>query len=120
MERKRVELPLEELEPDGSFSGYASLFGTADLARDMIERGAFAKAIKRRGAAGIRMLFQHDPKEPIGVWTAIGEDRRGLKVEGRLTEGVARAREVAATRGVWPETPAMSCARSCAAIATTE
>ena len=82
--------------PGGIFSGYASLFGAPDLARDVVERGAFAKAIARRGAAGIRMLFQHDPKEPIGVWTTIREDARGLKVEGRLAEGVARAREVAA------------------------
>jgi phage head maturation protease len=40
------------------------------------------------------MLYQHDPAEPIGRWTEIREDERGLLVRGRLAEGVARAREV--------------------------
>jgi HK97 family phage prohead protease len=40
------------------------------------------------------MLYQHDPLQPIGVWDEIREDDRGLFVKGRLTTGVARAREV--------------------------
>ena len=85
---------LDEVEPDGVFSGYASLFGAVDLGKDVVEKGAFAASLKTRGAAGIRMLFQHDPAEPIGVWTEIREDARGLFVRGRLTKEVARAREV--------------------------
>ncbi|MGD9915908.1 MAG: HK97 family phage prohead protease, partial [Rhizobiaceae bacterium] len=65
-----------------------------DLGRDVVERGAFARSLKERGASGIRMLFQHDPNEPIGTWTDIREDERGLFVRGRLAGGVARAREV--------------------------
>ena len=76
------------------FSGYASLFGRVDLGKDLVEKGAFAASLKARGAAGIRMLFQHDPAEPIGVWSEIREDARGLFVRGRLTKDVARAREV--------------------------
>ena len=76
------------------FAGYASLFGAVDMARDVVERGAFAKAIATRGAAGIRMLFQHDPNQPIGHWLTIREDERGLFVRGRLAPGVAKAREV--------------------------
>ena len=75
--------------------GYASLFGQLDLARDIVEPGAFAASLGRRGAAGIRMLFQHDPGQPVGVWTDICEDARGLFVRGRLAGGVARARELA-------------------------
>ena len=93
-ERKFVGLVLDEVEPDGVFSGYASLFGAVDLGKDVVERGAFAASLKARGAAGIRMLFQHDPAEPIGVWTEIREDARGLFVRGRLTKDVARASEV--------------------------
>jgi HK97 family phage prohead protease len=93
-ERKRAELAIEGIEEDGSFSGYASLFGKVDLGRDIVERGAFARSIRTRGAAGIRMLYQHDPAEPIGRWTEIREDARGLFVRGRLAEGVTRAREV--------------------------
>ncbi|MEP9388776.1 HK97 family phage prohead protease [Mesorhizobium sp. KR9-304] len=93
-ERKFVALALDEVEPDGVFSGYASLFGAVDLGKDVVEKGAFAASLEARGAGGIRMLFQHDPAEPIGVWTEIREDARGLFVRGRLTKDVARAREV--------------------------
>ncbi len=93
-ERKFVGLTLDEVEPDGVFSGYASLFGRVDLGKDVVEKGAFSASLRARGAAGIRMLFQHDPAEPIGVWTEIREDARGLFVRGRLAREVARAREV--------------------------
>lgn len=93
-ERKFVDLALADVTSQGSFTGYASLFGSVDLGRDVVERGAFAKSLARRGAGGIRMLFQHDPAEPIGVWTELREDERGLFVRGRLTREVARAREV--------------------------
>jgi len=91
---KFADLKLQTVAGDGFFSGYASLFGAVDLGRDVIEKGAFAASLKRRAAAGIRMLFQHDPAEPIGTWSVIREDRRGLYVEGRLAVGVGRAREV--------------------------
>lgn len=83
-----------KVERDGTFCGYASLFGKADLANDVVEAGAFSRAIRLRGTSGIRMLFQHDPGEPIGTWLDIAEDERGLLVRGRLTPGVAKAGEV--------------------------
>jgi uncharacterized protein len=92
-ETKFTGVTLETVEKDGTFSGYASLFGAVDLGKDMVERGAFAKSLRTRGAAGIRMLFQHDPNEPIGAWQEIREDQRGLFVKGKLTQGVAKARE---------------------------
>ncbi|MBB1248292.1 HK97 family phage prohead protease [Rhizobium sp. G21] len=92
---RRLTLPeLKMLDASGAFSGYASLFGETDLGRDSVERGAFLKSLARRGAEGVRMLYQHDPAEPIGVWRTIREDGRGLYVEGLLSDGVARAREV--------------------------
>ena len=93
-ERKFARLGQARVEADGTFSGYASLFGRVDLGKDIIERGAFARSLRDRGAKNIRMLFQHDPNEPIGVWTEIKEDARGLFVRGRLTTEVERAREV--------------------------
>ena len=93
-EQKRADLVLEALDADGTFSGYASLFNKADLGRDVIEPGAFARSLRTRGAGGIRMLFQHDPNQPIGTWAEIREDARGLFVRGRLATGAARAREV--------------------------
>jgi HK97 family phage prohead protease len=93
-ERKYAGLVLDEVEAGGAFSGYASLFGAVDLGKDMVVRGAFQRSLKERGAAGIRMLYQHDPGEPIGVWTELREDQRGLFVRGQLARNVTRAREV--------------------------
>ncbi len=79
---------------DGHFTGYASLFGVPDLGRDVVQPGAFAASLRQRGAAGVRMLWQHDPAEPIGRWQALVEDAKGLRVEGRLNLAVQRAREI--------------------------
>jgi HK97 family phage prohead protease len=92
--KKYADLTLAGISGDGVFSGYASLFGEVDLGKDAIAPGAFARSLDRRGAAGVRMLFQHDPGQPIGRWRTIREDERGLYVEGVLSPGVARAREV--------------------------
>ncbi len=78
------------------FEGYASLFGAVDLGRDLVEPGAFRESLAKRGAAGVKLLWQHDPAQPLGVWTAVREDARGLFVRGRLNPEVARAKELAA------------------------
>jgi hypothetical protein len=95
-EHKFTPLDLKQVEPDGTFSGYASLFNTEDMGRDIVLPGAFRDSLKERGPAGIRMLYQHDPAEPVGVWESLREDSRGLLARGRLLLAVARAREVLA------------------------
>jgi uncharacterized protein len=95
-ERKFTDVALVDVGAEGVFSGYASVFGRADLGRDVVERGAFAASLRRRGAGGIRMLFQHDPASPIGRWLAIREDEKGLYVRGQLSREAAKAREVLA------------------------
>lgn len=92
---RAVPLDLKSLD-DGVFEGYASLFNREDLGHDVIAPGAFRESLKNRGSARIKMLFQHDPAEPIGAWDEIREDARGLYVRGRLTTAVAKAREVLA------------------------
>ncbi|HVX37726.1 MAG TPA: HK97 family phage prohead protease [Hyphomicrobium sp.] len=90
-------LPLEAKSlDDGVFEGYASLFNREDLGHDVITPGAFRESLASRGTQRIKMLFQHDPAEPIGVWDEIREDTRGLYVRGRLMTAVAKAREVLA------------------------
>jgi HK97 family phage prohead protease len=95
-ETKRAEEPLAVLSEDGTFVGYASLFGVTDLAHDVVEPGAFAASLRRRGADGVKMLWHHEPAEPIGRWLSIREDSRGLLVRGKLIEDVARGREALA------------------------
>jgi hypothetical protein len=80
----------------GRIEGYASLFGVEDQGRDLVMPGAFRASLARRPARDVRLLFQHDPAQPLGVWDEIAEDARGLYVRGRLIEEVARAREVLA------------------------
>jgi HK97 family phage prohead protease len=79
------------IDADGRFAGYASAFGRIDDAGDIVMPGAFAKTLARGGARRLRMLFQHDAKEPIGTWEVAREDGYGLWVEGRLVPGVPRA-----------------------------
>lgn len=89
----KYECPLEikELSDDGSFSGYGSVFGNVDYYGDVVEAGAFTKTLAAKMPA---MLWQHDSAEPIGVWTKIAEDEKGLYMEGRLLTGkVSRASE---------------------------
>lgn len=85
-----------DLAPDGGFEGYASLFNRPDLGGDVVLPGAFRDSLRQRGARGIRMLYQHDPAEPVGVWTHMEEDMHGLFVRGRLATDVRRAREILA------------------------
>lgn len=75
-------LDLKSIGDDGVFEGYASLFDAEDLGRDVIAPGAFRESLARKGAQGIRLLFQHRPEEPIGVWDTLKEDRRGLFARG--------------------------------------
>jgi uncharacterized protein len=93
-EQKLAHAPLQPLLDEGMFEGYASLFGIPDLGRDVVVRGAFRDSLITRGARGIKMLWQHDPGEPLGRWISLQEDEKGLKVRGRLNLNVARARDI--------------------------
>lgn len=80
----------------GRICGYASLFGQVDQGGDVVQPGAYAGSLARRGAEAVKMLWQHDPHSPVGVWEVVREDARGLWVEGHLLPEVAKGREAAA------------------------
>lgn len=96
LETKHAPEQISSLSPDGSFEGYASLFGVVDMGRDQVMPGAFRESLLRRGPGGVKMLWQHQASQPIGSWQSIVEDGRGLRVKGRLNLAVARAREILA------------------------
>ncbi|MEQ8435559.1 MAG: HK97 family phage prohead protease [Oceanicaulis sp.] len=73
-------------------AGYASLFDIEDHGRDLVRAGAFVESLKAKGPRGVRMLFQHDSGEPVGVWDEIVEDGRGLYVRGRILSDGPRGR----------------------------
>lgn len=76
------------------FEGYASTFDI-DLYGDAVQPGAFTKSLASFEAAGRYppCLWSHRIDEPIGAFTRMAEDSRGLAVEGRLA-GKGRAAEV--------------------------
>ena len=78
------EVPLEikaGAEP-GTFEGYGSIYDSVDRDGDIVTRGTFTNSLKMRTPA---LLWQHNPKEPIGRFDEVREDTKGLYVKGRLT-----------------------------------
>lgn len=78
-----------------TFEGYGSVFDVKDQGGDIIEKTAFDGAMKK-AASGWRpkMLWQHDPSQPIGKWEELKVDSRGLQVKGRLMKEIAKGAEV--------------------------
>ncbi|WP_390915091.1 HK97 family phage prohead protease [Pseudosulfitobacter sp. SM2401] len=88
-----------QVQEDGLvIEGYASLFGAADQGGDVVVTGAYARSLSALTARGgkVKMLWQHDPAHPIGIWDEVREDAKGLWVKGRLLDTVAKGREAAA------------------------
>lgn len=77
--------------------GYASLFGKRDQGGDVVQKGAYAGSLSRLTTQGraVKMLWQHDPTQPIGVWDEVREDAVGLWVKGRIRRRLIRAAETA-------------------------
>ena len=102
LEHKFTKLGATEQVTGGlAIEGYASYFGEPDKGGDIVVRGAYAAslaALETRGRR-VKMLWQHDPAQPIGVWDEVREDARGLYVKGRLLTDVERGREAATLIG---------------------
>lgn len=80
----------------GMIEGHAAVFGEPDQGGDVIRPGAFLASLRaRRPRGSIKMLWQHDPARPIGVWEEIREDGTGLHVKGRLLTDIAQGAEAA-------------------------
>jgi HK97 family phage prohead protease len=83
---KAIPFELKELKDTGQISGYANVFNVLDLDMDIVQKGAFIDSLETHSTKGTRpkMLWQHDYKQPIGVWTELKEDDHGLYVEGQI------------------------------------
>ncbi|WP_446893601.1 HK97 family phage prohead protease, partial [Acinetobacter sp. NS4_7] len=80
---------VKSLQADGTFAGYASVFGIVDSQRDIVLPGAFSHSLKSRKQP-VQLLWQHQWESPIGSITKLFEDARGLYVQGKLLMEVAR------------------------------
>ena len=96
IEHKTFAMELKEVQKTGAFSGYLSVFGNVDSYREMVMPGAFAETLAEWNTKGRLppILWQHRSGEPIGPFTKMHEDNKGLYVEGRLLiEDLQRAKE---------------------------
>ena len=85
-------IDIKSLDESGVFAGYASVFHVVDNQKDMILPGAFVHSLDGRKGQ-IKLLWQHDMREPIGLIEEVREDQNGLYVQGRLLLEVGKARE---------------------------
>ena len=94
-ETRSYALQIKATGDDGTVEGYGSVFGVKDNYDDVIAAGAFIESLKMHKAAGTMpaMLWQHDSGEPIGIWTEMVEDAKGLRIKGHLALETVRGKE---------------------------
>lgn len=94
-EIRNFALQLKATGDDGTVEGYGSVFGVRDNYDDVIAKGAFAATLAQHKSEGTMpaMLWQHDATEPIGVWTEMVEDAKGLRIKGQLALDTTRGKE---------------------------
>lgn len=78
---------------EGMFSGYAAVFERVDQGRDIIAQGAFSRSLREGGVQAVKLLWQHDPKTPIGRIEMLREDSNGLFMRGRLSLDSIKGRD---------------------------
>ena len=94
-EVRSFALQIKAAGDDGTVEGYGSVFGVRDNYDDVIAKGAFINSLKDHKAAGTMpaMLWQHDADKPIGVWTEMVEDEKGLRIKGQLAMETVKGKE---------------------------
>lgn len=77
MIRKEIATEFAANEAQFTVEAYAST-RDRDLVGDVVAEGAFRKSISERGDR-IAVLWQHDPRIPVGKAIQLAEDSRGLR-----------------------------------------
>lgn len=78
---------------EGIVEGYAAVWGTVDSYDSTFMRGCFSKTLSERGGR-VKVLWNHDEDEVIGIPLEIKEDDKGLRVRLRLILSVPKAADV--------------------------
>lgn len=102
LETKFVQAATDLKVTDGTLvEGYASLFGLPDKGGDIVQKDAYGASLLALSSKGnrVKMLWQHDPAQVIGVWDEVYQDDTGLYVKGRILTEVEKGREAAALIG---------------------
>lgn len=87
---RALEVKMDDAEA-GTIEGYGSVYGVEDKGGDIVAAGAFKSSVD--GGRMPKMLWQHDPGTPIGVWDEMKEDQRGLVLKGRLNLDTTAGRD---------------------------
>lgn len=80
----------------GVIEGYASTYGgEADAHGHIIKPGAFAASLAASKARGDvpAMLWAHAQERPVGKWTDLAEDSKGLFVRGQINLNTVEGRD---------------------------
>ncbi len=95
IERIEVKFAADAIDAvTGEFKGYGAIFGNLDSHGDVIEPGAFKRSLgewKSKSRLPAMKLMHGSALNPfaddlpIGKWTKMEEDARGLYVEGKLS-----------------------------------
>lgn len=77
---------VKDVSATGAFSGYGNVYGVVDACDDVVAPNCFADSLAEWTSKGRMpaLLWQHNTRQPIGTYTAMREDARGLYVEGKL------------------------------------
>jgi HK97 family phage prohead protease len=82
----QIFIEIQDVSSTGTFCGYGNVYDVVDQGDDIVASGAFAESLKDWAMKGRMpaMLWQHNTKQPIGAYTVMKEDGKGLYVEGAL------------------------------------
>lgn len=89
---KNLSLEVKLLDDTGTFEGHGSAFGVVDSYGDVVVKGAFLKTLAERSHK-IKLLWQHQHDQVIGIFEEMFEDDTGLYVKGRLALSTQKGRE---------------------------
>ena len=91
-----VKFQKNDVNEDGTFSGYGSVFDVVDNDYDVVSSGAFTKSLSRWKEKGAlpALLWQHRTDKPVGIYTAMSEDKNGLYVEGKIFKDMNLGKDV--------------------------
>lgn len=87
---------LEDIDSEGTISGYASVFNNVDSYGDIIIPEAYDEILNNPNKVMPKMFFNHNSWDsiPVGIWKHLGKDSKGLRVKGSLNLELDKGREL--------------------------
>lgn len=89
------QVKASDVSDDGTFEGYASVFGNKDLGGDIVVAGAFDVWLGEWRTSGmvIPILFNHSSSWVLGKFLEFRADDKGLWVKGQLNLDTVEGKE---------------------------